>query len=42
MAKGLPNTGFDLGGRELEELAAEAARFKGESLWQDAWRRLRR
>jgi len=41
MAKGLPNSGFDLGGRELEELAAEAARFKGESLWQDAWRRLR-
>ena len=42
MAQGLPKTGFDLGGRELEELAAEAARFKGESLWQDAWRRLRR
>jgi oligopeptide transport system permease protein len=33
---------FDLGGRDLEELAAEARRFRGESLWQDAVRRLRR
>ncbi|MEZ5980288.1 MAG: ABC transporter permease [Planctomycetota bacterium] len=26
----------------LEKLLAEAAEFKGESLWQDAWRRLKR
>lgn len=32
---------WDLGGRELEALAAEAERFRGESLWQDAWRRLK-
>ncbi len=33
--------GWNLGGAELERLLAEAARYKGESLWQDAWRRLR-
>lgn len=33
---------WDLGGRDMETLLAEAARFKGESLWQDAWRRLRK
>jgi oligopeptide transport system permease protein len=32
---------WDLGGRDLEQLAAEAAEFRGESLWQDAWRRLK-
>lgn len=34
--------GWQLGGRDLEELLAEAARHKGESLWSDAWRRLRK
>lgn len=34
-------TGWDLGGRELEVIVEEAALFKGESLWQDAWRRLK-
>lgn len=33
---------FDFGAGELERLAEEAREFKGESLWQDAWRRLRR
>ncbi len=32
---------WDLGGRDVVELLAEATRFRGESLWQDAWRRLR-
>ena len=34
--------GWDLGGADLEQLLREAAEFKGESLWQDAWRRLRK
>jgi oligopeptide transport system permease protein len=33
---------WDLGGRDLERLLAESRRHRGESLWQDAWRRLRR
>jgi oligopeptide transport system permease protein len=32
---------WDLGGAELERILTDAARYKGESLWQDAWRRLR-
>lgn len=31
---------WELGG-DMERLLEEAARYKGESLWQDAWRRLR-
>ena len=33
---------WDLGGSNLDHLLAEARAVKGESLWQDAWRRLRR
>lgn len=33
--------GWELGAGEAEVLLAEAKRFKGESLWQDAWRRLK-
>jgi ABC-type dipeptide/oligopeptide/nickel transport system permease subunit len=33
---------FDLDGPALEALLRESRRFKGESLWQDAWRRLKR
>ncbi len=33
---------WDLKGRDLELLLSEAETYKGESLWQDAWRRLRR
>jgi oligopeptide transport system permease protein len=32
---------WNLGGSRMEEILADAARFKGESLWQDAWRRLK-
>ena len=32
---------WDLGGKGLEQLAREAAEYRGESLWQDAWRRLK-
>jgi oligopeptide transport system permease protein len=32
---------WNIGGADLEALFAEAARHKGESLWQDAWRRLK-
>ena len=32
---------WDLGGTQMEELLSDVARFKGESLWQDAWRRLK-
>lgn len=32
---------WDLGGTQMETLLTEVARFKGESLWQDAWRRLK-
>jgi len=32
---------WNLGGRGMEELLQEAAEFRGESLWQDAWRRLK-
>ena len=34
-------SGWNLGGDELERLFAEAREFKGESLWSDAWRRLK-
>lgn len=30
-----------LGDQDVERLLSEAARFKGESLWHDAWRRLK-
>ena len=30
-----------LGDQDTEQLLAEAARYKGESLWNDAWRRLK-
>ncbi|MAF66119.1 MAG: hypothetical protein CMJ84_10750, partial [Planctomycetes bacterium] len=33
---------WDLGGADLEQLLTEAAAARGESLWQDALRRLRR
>ncbi|MFT5286260.1 MAG: oligopeptide transport system permease protein [Planctomycetota bacterium] len=33
---------WDLGGSDLEVLLEEAKRFRGESLWNDAWRRLKR
>ena len=32
---------WDIGGAQMESLLTEIARFKGESLWQDAWRRLK-
>jgi oligopeptide transport system permease protein len=32
---------WQLGGSDVEKLLEEAARFRGESLWQDAWRRLK-
>ena len=32
--------GWDLGLADHERLLKEAAEFKGESLWSDAWRRL--
>ncbi len=32
---------WDLGGKQLEELARETSQYRGESLWQDAWRRLK-
>ena len=32
---------WDIGGTQMESLLTEIARFKGESLWQDAWRRLK-
>ena len=34
--------GWDLGARDLERLLSESRKYKGESLWQDALRRLRR
>ncbi len=33
---------WELGDRDLDALLADAERVKGESLWNDAWRRLRR
>ena len=36
------NERWDLAGRDMEALLAEAAALQGESLWQDARRRLRR
>ncbi len=36
-----PGGRWELGRPDLEALLAEAAKVKGESLWQDAWRRLR-
>ena len=32
---------WDFGGKDLAQLLSEAAQYKGESLWNDAWRRLR-
>ena len=32
---------WDLGDQDLDRLLAEAREYKGESLWNDAWRRLR-
>ncbi|MFT7484891.1 MAG: oligopeptide transport system permease protein [Candidatus Paceibacteria bacterium] len=32
---------WDLGGKAIEEIAREASQYRGESLWQDAWRRLK-
>ena len=32
---------WDLGGKDLEVLAREASEYRGESLWQDAWRRIK-
>ncbi len=37
-----PDKRWDLGGRDLEVLLEEAKQYKGESLWSDAWRRLKR
>ncbi|MEM7263147.1 MAG: ABC transporter permease [Planctomycetota bacterium] len=36
-----PKQGWNLGADKLERLLEEANAFRGESLWQDAWRRLR-
>jgi len=36
-----PRARWNLGAQDLERLLAEAAEFRGESLWQDAWRRLK-
>lgn len=33
---------WDFGAQDMEKILAEAASHKGESLWQDAWRRLKR
>ena len=41
MASSRPSRGWDLGGADLQAVLEDAARYKGESLWQDAWRRLR-
>ena len=41
MASFIP-TRWNLGEDQLGRLTAEAKQFKGESLWRDAWRRLRR
>jgi oligopeptide transport system permease protein len=40
-ARGGDDGRWDLGGRDLEVLLEEARKYKGESLWQDAWRRLK-
>ena len=37
----MAKTRWDLGGKDLERLVREAKEYKGESLWQDAWRRLK-
>ena len=37
-----PDERWELGGRDLEVLLEEAKNYKGESLWSDAWRRLKR
>ena len=34
--------GWDFGAQDLERVMQEAANYKGESLWQDAWRRLKK
>jgi ABC-type dipeptide/oligopeptide/nickel transport system permease subunit len=41
-ANGRPAARSPLAPERAEQLLREAAEFKGESLWQDAWRRLRR
>ncbi|MDF1800352.1 MAG: ABC transporter permease [Planctomycetota bacterium] len=33
---------WDFGAQDMEKILAEATSHKGESLWQDAWRRLKR
>ncbi|MDP6386325.1 MAG: hypothetical protein QGI93_09050, partial [Planctomycetota bacterium] len=35
------DTRWDLGGGDLDRLLAEAKASKGESLWNDSWRRLK-
>ncbi|MCA8960086.1 MAG: ABC transporter permease [Planctomycetes bacterium] len=41
-AKRPQRRGWNLGEGSLERYLSEAAQFRGESLWSDAWRRLRR
>lgn len=41
MAKSKPER-WKLSSRNMEDLLQDVANYKGESLWQDAWRRLRR
>lgn len=42
MAASEHRPGWNLGGSEMERILKEASQFKGESLWQDAWRRLKK
>ena len=42
MAGPLERARWEFGDQDLEGLLAEARRYKGDSLWSDAWRRLRR
>lgn len=37
-----PRKPWNLGGEDLSSLLEEAKQYKGESLWQDAWRRLKK
>lgn len=39
---GAPDRGWNFGAQDLERVMQEAAEYKGESLWQDAWRRLKK
>ena len=41
-SKPLPHRSWDLGAADAERLLADSAQHRGESLWQDAWRRLKR